>query len=72
MWDWIGNKSIAGLLSQNMSIGRLGLIFNSFNKLTIQMTSQVAVAIAMYYASAEDLDTMVCLLLFQEMGESPR
>ncbi|GJV19607.1 alcohol dehydrogenase 1 [Tanacetum coccineum] len=41
-------------------------------KFTSQVTSQQVKAIALYSASADDLDTTACFLDFHEIVESPR
>lgn len=44
----------------------------SSNKEDNQTTSNVAFAIDLYSASADDLDTVCCFLDFQENNESPK
>ncbi|KAJ0817868.1 hypothetical protein HanPI659440_Chr00c05g0715841 [Helianthus annuus] len=63
---------IADLLSQNKVTGNEQLICNSESTFLIHITSQVAEHIALYSASAVDLETNPCFLLFQETSELPR
>ena len=58
MAAWVPQKSIASL-GWNTS--------KSFNKAKIQVISQVVTAMALYSASAEDLETMNCFLDFHEI-----
>jgi hypothetical protein len=41
----------------------------SWNKVRSQIISQAVVAIERYSTSAEERETVVCFLIFQEMGE---
>jgi hypothetical protein len=46
--------------------------FKSFNRNSSQINSHVAVESALYSASDEDLETVICFLAFQEMREFPK
>ena len=63
MATWLSQKSIAGF-GWNTS--------KSFNKARIQVISYVVTAMALYFASAEDLETIDCFLDFHEIRESPK
>jgi hypothetical protein len=47
-------------------------MFRSFIKYNSQMSSQVAVDKALYSASDEDLDTVICFLAFHDIRDEPR
>ena len=59
---WLSQMSCIGLRMQN---------FNSWSSCFIHTSSQVVRAIARYSASALDLATTFCFLLFQEMRFPP-
>ena len=61
----------AAWLSLLMSVGGRSVRPISFNSDDIHVTSQHAIVMALYSASAVDLATTDCFLVFQEMGESP-
>jgi hypothetical protein len=48
------------------------MTFKSFNKNNSQINSHVAVERALYSASDEDLETVICFLAFQEIREFPK
>lgn len=60
------------LLSQNNKAGWSCEMVRSQRTETSQTSSQVVVAIVLYSASADDLDTVGCFLDFQEIKESLR
>ena len=59
-------------LSQYIRAGFGWLISSSLSKDWSQVSSHVALAIALYSASAEDLETVCCFLDFQDIKELPR
>jgi len=61
----------AALLSQCNSIGKSTLAPNSLNKPYNHTNSATVVAMLLYSASAELLDTVCCFFDFQEIRESP-
>lgn len=62
----------ADMLSQNRTAGLVKWTWRSLNSVTSQVISQVTCVMALYSASAEDRETVVCFFDFQEMRESPR
>lgn len=62
---------IAAFLSQNNAVGCFRLYPISYNNPLIQMISQVVKAIALYSDSAEDLETVTCFFVFQEIKDFP-
>jgi hypothetical protein len=63
---------MAALLSQyNFADCGCG-IWRSANSCFNQVISQQVEAIALYSASAEERDTIVCFFVFQDIGELPR
>ncbi|KAJ0859067.1 hypothetical protein HanRHA438_Chr13g0608231 [Helianthus annuus] len=62
----------AAVLSHFNSTGNSILTCNSCNTFTSHITSHKAAHIDLYSASAEDLDTTLCFLLFQEIKDFPR
>jgi hypothetical protein len=48
------------------------LIFSSLSKICTQIISVVALAIALYYGSVLNLDTVGCLRALQEIRLDPR
>ena len=62
----------AAWLSQNNIVGLWWLIFKSFSSCITQVILQAILAIALYYALAEDLDTTPCFLDLQDIKESPK
>ena len=62
----------AAWLSQYINTGLSCEICKSFNKYNNQVTSQVVVAIDLYSASAEDLETTSCFFDLQEIKASPK
>ena len=70
------NIGLAGMwradwLSQNNKAGCLCSISKSFNKLINHTNSHVALAIDLYSASIEDLETVHCFFDFQEIKDAP-
>lgn len=61
----------AALLSQYNVAGSEKITPMSENKPVIQTISQEVVAMALYSASAEDLQTVLCFLVPQDTKESP-
>lgn len=61
----------AAWLSQNKTTGREIRVCKSASRDNIQMNSHVALAMDLYSASVEDLDTLCCFLDFQEIKELP-
>ena len=62
----------AAWLSQQRIAGFEWLTPSSFSNERSQVSSQVAFAIDLYSASADDLETVCCFFDFQEIKESPR
>ncbi|KAJ0890595.1 hypothetical protein HanRHA438_Chr09g0425581 [Helianthus annuus] len=62
----------ATVLSQNSLTGRSTCIPSSCKKFLIHITSQAAAHINLNSASAEDLDTVACFLLFQGTKDLPK
>ncbi|KAJ0434871.1 hypothetical protein HanIR_Chr17g0886801 [Helianthus annuus] len=60
------------LLSQYTLIGSLTSTCNSLNKFLSQTVSHAVAHIALYSALAEDLETVVCFLLFQDTKLLPK
>lgn len=63
---------IADLLSQNNFTGVNPIIPKSKNNLITHITSQVTAPKALYSASVEDLETVGCFLLFQDITLLPK
>ena len=63
---------VCAWLSQNKRAGWGWYISKSFNNASSQVISQTITAIALYFASAKDLDTIDYFLDFQEIRESPK
>lgn len=63
---------IAAWLSQKINAGEEDVIWKSRRSWCIQTSSLVVDAKALYSASADDLEIMVCFLALQEISESPR
>lgn len=63
---------MADWLSQSNVTGTIRWMCRSLNKEDSHTTSHVALAIDLYSASADDLDTVCCFFDFQEINESPK
>lgn len=63
---------IAAWLSQNMRAGAGEEIWRSRSNWWIRTSSLVVADKALYSASAEDLDRVLCFFVFQDTKESPR
>ncbi|XP_060965284.1 uncharacterized protein LOC115719959 [Cannabis sativa] len=64
--------NVLALLSQNRVEGSRMLMLNSLMREWSQANSKAVLAMALYFASADDRDTVCCFLDFQEMSEFPR
>ena len=62
----------AAWLSQYIKVGLSCGMCKSLNKYNSQVISQVVVAIDLYSASAEDLETTSCFFYLQEIRASPK
>lgn len=64
--------AIADLLSENSTAGPSNFTSNVSSKNVNYWISQAAMAMALYSASEDDLETIPCFLDFQEINASPK